>query len=106
MNRIFREVLLFKPEAAKAYMTYLKDSGEYDELIESLFSLGRSDEAAMLEFSLACKKRQPEAKVQALKKCLVSGFSDPTLSHEAGYIKDYIDLLETQIPSYSRTMQK
>ncbi|KAE9552601.1 hypothetical protein FO519_004183 [Halicephalobus sp. NKZ332] len=105
-NRIFREILLFKPEAANAYMSYLKESGEFEELIESLFSLGRSHEAAMLEFSIACKKRQSEAKVQALKKCLVSGFSDPSLSHEAGHIRDYINLLETQIPNFQRSAQK
>uniref|UniRef100_A0A7E4UV39 Vps16_C domain-containing protein n=1 Tax=Panagrellus redivivus TaxID=6233 RepID=A0A7E4UV39_PANRE len=97
-NAIFREVLIFKPDAAAAYLSHLRESGDTDELIDSLYALGRSDEAAMIEFTAATKRRDTASKVQSLKKCLVSGFSDPTLSSEANAVRDYINLLERQIP--------
>ena len=97
-NSSFREILIFKSAAANAYISYLREAGEQDELINSLYSLGKSDEAAMVEFMLASKKRQPDARIQALKKSLISGFSDPTLSSESGHVRDYINLLERQIP--------
>uniref|UniRef100_A0A914QEC6 Uncharacterized protein n=1 Tax=Panagrolaimus davidi TaxID=227884 RepID=A0A914QEC6_9BILA len=97
-NTNFREILIFKSTAASAYISYLRESGEHEELIDTLFSLGKNDEAAMVEFMLASKKRQSDTKIQALKKCLISGFTDPMLSAENGYVKDYINLLERQIP--------
>ncbi|KAK6058442.1 hypothetical protein COOONC_03988 [Cooperia oncophora] len=36
--------------------------------------------------------------VQALKKCVRSGFSDPTLGAETAVVTDYISLLERQMP--------
>ena len=60
--------------------------------------MGRTDEAAMVEFVVASRKRQPEAKIHALRKCLISGLSDPTLSNEAKFVEEYITLLEWQIP--------
>lgn len=96
-NSLFREILLFKPEAADAYILYLKEAREYDELIETLYALGKSEKAAMFELMLANNKRQPEVKLQAVKKCLLNGFSDPSLSKEAEYIKDYIDLLDRKV---------
>lgn len=95
---IFREILLRKPVAANHYLAYLKEIQNYDQLAVTLFSLGRNDEAAMVEFSVACQKRSAEQKVQSLKKCLVSGFSEPSLAPQAKLVNEYIDLLERQIP--------
>lgn len=36
-------------------------------------ALGRCEEAAMVEFTIACRKQQNDQKAQALKKCLFSG---------------------------------
>lgn len=52
----------------------------------------------MVEFGLAHRKCQYGQKVNALKKSLVSGFSDPTLAAEARFVQEYIHLLERQIP--------
>lgn len=76
--------------------------------------MGRCEEAAMIEYMLACRKRQNDQKVQALKKSLVSGkyiefyiknirrkiilnflgFSVNALSNESKYVQEYIGLLE------------
>uniref|UniRef100_A0A7E4VW78 Annexin n=1 Tax=Panagrellus redivivus TaxID=6233 RepID=A0A7E4VW78_PANRE len=95
---ILREVLIFKHDAAAAYLSHLSESDDTGGLIDSLYALGRSDEAVMLEFTAATKRQDTASKVPALKKCLVSGFSDPTLSSEANAVRDYINLLERQIP--------
>ncbi|CAD5223721.1 unnamed protein product [Bursaphelenchus okinawaensis] len=95
---IFREILIFKPEAAEVYITYLRESNDTNELIDTLFSLGRSDEAAMVEFSCAIKKCHTTSKINSLKKCLISGFSDPTLNSEAKFVDEYIRLIERQVP--------
>ncbi|KAH7715078.1 SPE-39 protein [Aphelenchoides avenae] len=98
VTTLFREVLVMKSDAASHYVAYLKEAGDAQELTDTLFSLGRSEEAAMTEFSLACRKRQPAEKVQALKKCRISGFSDAALSGQAHHVADFINLLERQIP--------
>lgn len=73
--------------------------GDFSGYSRQFFSaMGKTDEAAMVEFAVASKKRQPEARIQALKKCLISGLSDPTLSNEAKFVEEYINLLEWQIP--------
>uniref|UniRef100_A0A915ECV5 Vps16 C-terminal domain-containing protein n=1 Tax=Ditylenchus dipsaci TaxID=166011 RepID=A0A915ECV5_9BILA len=93
-NSLFREMLILKATAAEHYVQYLREAGEHQELVDTLFALGRCDEAAMVEFSLACRKRQPEQRAQALRKCLVSGFSVPALSNECAYVEEYVNLLE------------
>lgn len=58
--------------------------------------LGRTDDAAMVEYSIACRKRSPDAKLQALKKTLNSATT--TLSNESMFIAQHIALLERQMP--------
>ncbi|KAI1713721.1 dnaJ domain-containing protein [Ditylenchus destructor] len=100
-NAIFREMLIMKESAAEHYVQYLRESGDHSELCDSLFALGRCEEAAMVEFSQACKKRQPDQKMQALKKCLISGFSSPGLAKEAKFLEEYVILMEG-INKYSK----
>uniref|UniRef100_F1L335 VPS33B-interacting protein n=1 Tax=Ascaris suum TaxID=6253 RepID=F1L335_ASCSU len=97
-DSIFREILLPKSVAADHYVAYLKEMEDFDQLTTTLFALGRNDEAAMIEFSVACRKRDPEQRVQCLQRCLQSGFSDPTLTPHAKLVNEYIDLLQRQIP--------
>ncbi|ETN76791.1 hypothetical protein NECAME_11426 [Necator americanus] len=98
MDSLFRDLLLRKPEAAEEYIAYLKIIRDYDELTTTLFALGRNADAAMIEFSAAIRHQVADQKVQALKKCVRSGFSDPLLTTEAAVVNDYISLLERQIP--------
>ncbi|CAI4222536.1 unnamed protein product [Auanema sp. JU1783] len=97
-DSIFRDILLRKPEAAEEYILYLKKVRDYDELVNTLFALGRNADAAMVEFSAAIKNKVINQKIQALKKCTRSAFSDPFLSSEANLVNDYISLLERQVP--------
>ncbi|VDM66874.1 unnamed protein product, partial [Strongylus vulgaris] len=98
MDSIFRDLLLRKPQAAEEYISYLKITRDYDELTTTLFALGRNADAAMIEFSAAIRHQVADQKVQALKKCVRSGFSDPLLMPEAAVVNDYIGLLEQQLP--------
>ncbi|XGW07468.1 hypothetical protein V3C99_010556 [Haemonchus contortus] len=98
MDSLFRDLLLRKPQAADEYIAYLKTTRDYDELTTTLFALGRNADAAMVEFSAAIRNQVSEQKVQALKKCVRSGFSDPLLAADANVVSDYISLLERQMP--------
>ncbi|KAK5978209.1 Spermatogenesis-defective protein 39 [Trichostrongylus colubriformis] len=98
MDSLFRDLLLRKPQAADEYVAYLKTTRDCDELATTLFALGRNADAAMVEFSAAIRHQVSEQKVQALKKCVRSGFSDPMLAPDAAVVTDYISLLERQIP--------
>uniref|UniRef100_A0A1I7XMD6 Vps16_C domain-containing protein n=1 Tax=Heterorhabditis bacteriophora TaxID=37862 RepID=A0A1I7XMD6_HETBA len=97
-DSIFRDILLRKREAAEEYIAYLKQTKDYEELTTTLFALGRNADAAMIEFSAAIRHQVIDQKIQALKKCSHSGFSDPQLSTENSLVNDYINLLERQIP--------
>lgn len=97
-DSIFRDMLLRKKEAADQYVSYLKMIKDTDELITTLFALGRNADAAMAEFSAAIRQKIPEQKVQSLRKCTQSAFSDPLLAAEASIVNDYVSLLERQIP--------
>ncbi|TKR60479.1 hypothetical protein L596_027721 [Steinernema carpocapsae] len=96
-DSIFRGILLRKPEAAEAYIAYLEEVHDFSELTHTLFSLGRNEEAAMTEFCSAIRKTTIDGKIQALKKTMNSGFSNPALLGESKIVAEYIDLLERQV---------
>ncbi|KAK0410698.1 hypothetical protein QR680_005282 [Steinernema hermaphroditum] len=96
-DSIFREILLRKPDAADAYIAHLEDISDFSELTHTLFSLGRNEDAAMMEFCAASRKATTDGKIQALKKAMNSGFSSPILSSESKLVAEYIDLLERQV---------
>ncbi|KAI6189984.1 Spermatogenesis-defective protein 39 [Aphelenchoides bicaudatus] len=97
VGSIFREVLILRPEAAEVYVKYLKADKNYQELIDTLFSLGRIDEASMIELALALQKKQPDQKLTALRRCVHSGLSSPSLQNEATFVQEKINLLERQV---------
>ncbi|KAI6199714.1 Spermatogenesis-defective protein 39 [Aphelenchoides besseyi] len=97
-SSIFREILICKPVAAEIYIKYLREGEDHQELIDTLFALGRSDEAAMVELSLAFRLKRVEPKIAALNRCLVGGLSSPTLQKESQDIHEFVNLLERQIP--------
>lgn len=98
MDSLFRDLLLRRSQAAEEYIAYLKVTRDHEELTTTLFALGRNADAAMVEFSAALRHQVPDQKVQALKKCARSGFSDPQLAAEAAVVNDYVSLLERQMP--------
>ncbi|WKX98132.1 hypothetical protein Q1695_013654 [Nippostrongylus brasiliensis] len=98
MDSLFRDILLMRPRAAEEYLTYLKTTRDHDELANTLFALGRNADAAMVEYSAALRHQVADQKVHALNKCVRSGFSDPLLVQESAIVRDYICLLERQIP--------
>jgi len=93
-NCLFRQILLSRTIAAECYVSYLKEMKNFVELIDTLISLGRNDEAAMVEFRLACRKKQVPLRIEALRACLLGGFNNPPFSVETKYLMEYIEILE------------
>ncbi|CAJ0933451.1 unnamed protein product, partial [Mesorhabditis belari] len=93
---IFREILLQKPKAAEQYIQYLKDAKNVDELMTTMCALGRTTEAAMIEFNVAMEAKTVTQKVFLLKKALGSTFLDPNLQMEREQVRKYLDLVERQ----------
>ncbi|KAF8384210.1 spe-39 [Pristionchus pacificus] len=97
METFFRDILLRKSEAAEVYIEHLKTTRDIPELTTTLFALGRNCEAAMIELAGACKTRDVTSRIAAVKRCLTSSFSDPTLSTEAALVSDHINMMERQL---------
>ncbi|CAK5032430.1 unnamed protein product [Meloidogyne enterolobii] len=94
-NPIFRSILMERPEAAQYYVTYLKESGDRQELLYTLYGLGRIVEATMEEFKIACQHKDPKKKLDSLRHCLHDGFHHPDLTNERKFLEEWICLLET-----------
>ncbi|KAF7632887.1 hypothetical protein Mgra_00007746 [Meloidogyne graminicola] len=94
-NSIFRSALIERPDAAQYYVTYLRESGEYEELLYTLYGLGRIVEATMEEFKMACNHKDPIKQLRALQRCLLDGFQNPDLTTERRHLQEWISLLET-----------
>jgi hypothetical protein len=71
---------------------------QYNDQLMIYSMIGRTDDAAMMEYSIACRKRSPDGKLQALKKTLISGFNSTTLVNESALIAQHIAMLERQMP--------
>ncbi|XP_076463825.1 spermatogenesis-defective protein 39 homolog isoform X2 [Babylonia areolata] len=96
---LFQQELLSRPVAANHYLAYLRGHFEFPELVDTLSMLGRTEEAAMVKYKLACGTGDTSTKVSMLKSCLRAHFEgDPTLSSDAGFVREHIDLLERQRP--------
>lgn len=96
-NSLFRQCLLERPTAAQHYVTYLHESGEKQELLDTLFGLGRIADAAVLEFAQASRCKDPKKQLEALRNCLLSGFSHPELVNERRHLEEWITLLAAHI---------
>ncbi|KAL8586877.1 hypothetical protein ACOMHN_050982 [Nucella lapillus] len=96
---IFQQELLSRPVAANHYLAYLRGHFEHAELIDTLAMLGRTEEAAVMKYKLACSSGDTSTKVSLLKACLRAHFEgDLALSNDAGHVRQHIDLLERQRP--------
>lgn len=93
-NSIFRSILIERPDAGQYYVTYLRESGERQELLDTLYGLGRIVEATMEEFKIACQHKDPKKKLVSLRRCLIDGFHHPDLATERRFLQEWISLLE------------
>ncbi|XP_070181966.1 spermatogenesis-defective protein 39 homolog isoform X2 [Littorina saxatilis] len=95
----FQQELMLRPVAANHYLAYLRGHFEHAELIDTLSMLGRSEEAAIVKYRLACSTGDINTKVSSLKACLRAHFeAEPSLAGDASLIREHIDLLERQRP--------
>uniref|UniRef100_A0A0R3S7C9 Vps16_C domain-containing protein n=1 Tax=Elaeophora elaphi TaxID=1147741 RepID=A0A0R3S7C9_9BILA len=95
-SSIFLDILKRKSVAAHHYVAYLKDTKDFDLLISTLLALERREEAALVVYSIACRKQGSE-RIVYLKKCLNSCSAIPSLKDFSKSVNEYIDLLERQI---------
>ncbi|CAG0880277.1 unnamed protein product, partial [Darwinula stevensoni] len=96
---LFQKLLLEQVVAADHYIEYLKIRYEHQELLDLLAVLDRVEEAAMLKFSLAMSKVDPESRLKALQNAHRTHFlGNPVLSQEASSVLEEIRLLEQQMP--------
>ncbi|CAG9532506.1 unnamed protein product [Cercopithifilaria johnstoni] len=93
---IFLDILKQKSIAAHHYIAYLKDTKNFDRLTSTLLALNRTEEVALVLYSVACRK-QPSERIVYLKKCLNSCTTVPSLEAFSKSVNEYIDLLERQI---------
>ncbi|ELU16345.1 hypothetical protein CAPTEDRAFT_221115 [Capitella teleta] len=95
---IFHIHLMQRPAAVDHYLNYLLHHHDYDQYMDLLPMLGRTEDAAMFKYK-QCVGKEATSKIRSLKACYGAHFqSDPMLAHSAGLIQEQIALLERQIP--------
>lgn len=95
----FHQELLLRPVAANHYLSFLRGHYDHLELVDTLSMLGRTEEAAIVKYRLACSSGDASTKVSLLKTCLRAHFeADPTLTADTALVREYVDLLERQRP--------
>ncbi len=99
-NSIFSSALMARPIAVNHYISFLKQHFDYNELIDFLGMLGRTEEAAMIKYKQAVIVKNAETKARNLETCYRTHFAtDPLLAHDAQLIQDQVSLIkELQIP--------
>ncbi|XP_078726651.1 spermatogenesis-defective protein 39 homolog isoform X4 [Lampetra fluviatilis] len=85
--------LITRTVAANHLVHLLKRSRDWKMLVELLTSMGKADEAALMEYKTHQTMRDPEKRVAFLKRC----FSLPFSMEDSGHIRDQYTLLERQI---------
>uniref|UniRef100_A0A8R1Y225 Vps16 C-terminal domain-containing protein n=1 Tax=Onchocerca volvulus TaxID=6282 RepID=A0A8R1Y225_ONCVO len=93
---VFLDIIKEKPIAVNHYIAYLKDMKNFDQLTSTLLALNRTEEVALVLYSVACRK-QPSERIVYLKKCLNSCSAVSSLVAFSKSVNEYIDLLERQI---------
>lgn len=95
----FQNELMLRPVAANHFLSYLRGHYDHVELVDTLSMLGRTEEAAIMKYKLACSSGDPGTKVSMLKTCLRAHFeADPVLSGDKVLVREQVDLLERQRP--------
>lgn len=98
-SHIFNHELLLRPVAVEHYISFLRQSRLYDDLVRLLQMLRRTEEAALLNYKLAISQsRSAQEKFSNIQNCYRNCFqSDKALAIDASLINDQIRLLPTQL---------
>ncbi|KAJ7384713.1 spermatogenesis-defective protein 39 [Desmophyllum pertusum] len=95
---VLHDELRTRPKALDHLCKYLSEHHDYTELTELYRSVGKYEEAAMLQFNQALKAKAPGVRLTKLKYILRHYFEGyPQLDEQTTYLTEYIDLLEQQI---------
>jgi len=101
LNReLFSKQLMSRPVAVDHYCAYLRASDETDELYETLSSLIKSEEAAILKYkkTLSSTSNSPQIRSSSLKECIKYNFdTDRQLNLEKNMIHEQILLINNQL---------
>lgn len=97
---IFHYEISRRPVASDHYLIYLRNTEQFEQLLDSLVMLGRHEEAAFSMYSRATKpSHSSDNQIRLLNKALHSFTSGgPEVVQWQSYIKDHISLLEQQLP--------
>uniref|UniRef100_S4REP8 Spermatogenesis-defective protein 39 homolog n=1 Tax=Petromyzon marinus TaxID=7757 RepID=S4REP8_PETMA len=87
--------LITRTVAANHLVHLLKRSRDWKMLVELLTSMGKADEAALMEYKTHQTMRDPDKRVAFLKRC----FSLPFSMEDSGHIRDQYTLLERPVAS-------
>ncbi|XP_048393331.1 spermatogenesis-defective protein 39 homolog isoform X2 [Stegostoma tigrinum] len=89
---LFRE-LEYRQVALQHFVYYLKETGEQKLLLEMLKALGRTEEAALLQYKEHLNIKGQVKKTEYLKNCI----GLPLAYDDATFVKDHYTLLDRQI---------
>ncbi|XP_025104563.1 spermatogenesis-defective protein 39 homolog isoform X2 [Pomacea canaliculata] len=96
---IFSIELAKRPVAANHYLSYLRAHYEHAELVDTLVSLRRTEEASIVKYKVICNSGDVRNKVSMLKTCLRTHFeADSSMAGDAALVREHVDLLERQLP--------
>jgi len=97
-QRVLHDEIRTRPEAVNHLCKYLSEHYDYTELTELYRSVGRYEDAAMLQFNQAIKSKDPGVRLTKLKYILRQYFEGyPQLAEQTNHLKEYIDLIEQQL---------
>lgn len=95
---IFQKEILAFCDATNMYLSYLEDVREFDELINMLLLMGKSEEAAMLKYKTSIIVGQPENKLKWLKNCLSTHFQPGSIGEFIrNVVKEHQNILSEQL---------
>lgn len=96
---LFNKSIQTRPVALNHYTGYLRAHYDFMELEDTLCMFQKTEDAAMLKYSLAATKSKPLDRVRALQACHRTHFEyEPSLANEGHLLKQHISLLERQLP--------
>ncbi|XP_055496145.1 spermatogenesis-defective protein 39 homolog [Leucoraja erinacea] len=89
---LFRE-LGYRQVALQQFVHYLKETGQQKLLMEMLKAMGRTEEAALLQYKEHLSIKNHIKKTEYLKSCIGLPFA----SDDSGFVEDHYSLLDRQI---------
>ena len=96
--RIFAMELLIRPTAVDHYIDFLRETNRSKDLTDFLAMIGRSEEAAIVNYANAIKCEHMETRIKHLKHCYNNFFKDLQDELYSPAIMEQITLYEYQLP--------